>query len=512
MGGCLAVGIVLGVGFQTDGAPLLSIGADVGEEAIGRGVGPVEEALRYVEAKYVDPVEREVLVDGAINSLLGQLDPHSSYVPATDLGEHRGRLNGTSRGLGVNVLLVRDSVTVVDAIPGGPAAEAGLRPYDRIVSIGDTLVSGRGYSLAQVRARLRAAPAGAVRLEVVRPGVERLLPVTVVPREVDLPTVDEGFLLAPGVAYVRVRQFGNDTYEEFMRQLERLTQDSAARHLVLDLRGNSGGYLGEATKLLSQLFPDEGRLLVYTEGAHSPRKDYTSTGRVFFPVDRVAVVIDEGTASASEIVAGALQDWDRGVVVGARSYGKGLVQELFPLREGGALHVTVSRYFTPSGRSIQRPYVSYFEGGTRTESELIAEAADLAYVTAGGREVFGGGGIAPDVEVEAPRAHATAALHGAGDIAQAYAFEALERMAAPAALASAPAAVGELLPGLRRALADSGLAYSEADWQHYRGFFEAELARALTARREGPDAARRARARRDPFVAAALRAIRDYPL
>ena len=499
----LGLGIVVGLGLQTGGAPLIAVGEAAEVEGNAHGVGPVEEILRYIEAKYVDDVDRERLLNGAVANLLAELDPHSTYVPPQHLPEHREALDGESTGIGVDVTMVRDSVTVVSALPGGPAEEAGLRPYDRIVAIGDTVVSGRGLDFAEVEAVLRAVPAGPVRLSVLRPGTGRLMPVSLRRARVSVPSVSPGLLLDGDVAYVRVRQFGANTYEEFMGELERLTQDSAARHLVLDLRGNSGGYLQEAVKLLSQLFPSEGQLLVYTEGAHSPRKDYLSTGRVLFPVDGVSVVIDGGSASASEIVAGALQDWDRGVVVGRRSFGKGLVQELYPLKDGGALHITVSRYFTPSGRSIQRDYEDL---GAYRLGALDAVAGDgtstrEAFVTAGGRTVYGGGGIAPDVEVYEDRRLRRPEFASALLDVEAFAFSEVE----------APGQFDPELAGerLRAYLAARGHELSDDDWAYYRDPLVRELELALVERTEGADAAAQLRAAEDPFVRAAVESLRQ---
>lgn len=495
----LALGIVVGLGLQPGAGPIIAVGQAAEVEGNAHGVGPVEEILRYIEAKYVEDVDRERLLEGAVGNLLAELDPHSSYVSPGQLAGHRDALDGEVTGVGIDVVMIRDSATVVSALPGGPAAEAGIRPYDRIVAIGDTVVSGRGLEVAEVEAAMLGAPEGTVRMQVYRPGTGRLLPISLTRTRVSVPSVAPGLLLDGDVAYVRVRQFAANTYEEFMRELERLTQDSAARHLVLDLRGNSGGYLQEAVDLLGQLFPAEGQLLVYTEGAHSPRKEYTATGRVLFPVDGVSVIIDGGSASASEIVAGAIQDWDRGSVVGQRSFGKGLVQELYPLKGGGALHITVSRYFTPSGRSIQRDYDdlgSYRSGGR--DSVGRGESRE-AFVTAGGRTVYGGGGIAPDIEVYEDRLLRRPEFARALAEVQAFAFEEVEEPDAfDAGLAE---------DHLRAYLAERGRALSDADWQHYRAALMAELELALLARTGGERSAARARALRDPFVRAALDAL-----
>ena len=496
----LAVGIVVGLGLQPGAGPLIAVGQAAEVEGNAHGVGPVEEILRYIEAKYVEDVDRERLLEGAVGNLLAELDPHSSYISADQLSGHREALDGEATGIGIDLIMIRDSVTVVSALPGGPSVEAGIEPYDRIVAVGDTVVSGRGLDLADVEATLRGEAGGVVRMHVYRPGTGTLLPVSLTRTRVSVPSVAPGLLLDGDVAYVRVRQFAANTYEEFMRELERLTQDSAARHLVLDLRGNSGGYLQEAVDLLGQLFITEGQLLVYTEGAHSPRKEYTATGRVLFPVDGVSVIIDGGSASASEIVAGAVQDWDRGTVVGQRSFGKGLVQELYPLKGGGALHITVSRYFTPSGRSIQRDYddLGAYRAGADEGDE---SGGGEAFVTAGGRKVYGGGGIEPDVEVyEDPRLRTPEYARALTEV-KAFAFEEVE---SPADFDGE--AAGRAVRGY---LADRGRGMSDADWRLYREPLLAELELALLARTRGEQAAERERALGDPFVRAALAALRQ---
>ena len=353
------------------------------------GVGSIEELLRYVEAKYVDPVDRDSLVDAAITSVLGELDPYSAYVPPAGVAAHHARLAGTTEGAGVELGLVEDSVAVLRVLPGSPADVAGVLAGDRVLRVGDTALGGAGYELAELAKALEANAEGPLRLELYRRGAGVLAPIAVSRRTLAVPSVGEGRLLGADVAYVPVYQFADSTYFEYMRRLERLVEGEGARHLVLDLRGNGGGYLREAVRLLGQFFPEAGTLLVYTEGAHAPRREYSSSGRVLFPVERVAVLVDGGSASASEVVAGALQDWDRATVVGRPTHGKGLVQEAFELKDGGLLHLTVSRYYTPSGRSIQRAYGA---GGGRPRA---------AFRTAAGREVLDGGGIDPDILVTA---------------------------------------------------------------------------------------------------------------
>ena len=406
----LTVGFTLGLGLQRPGGPLIEVRDADALRPNALGIGAIEEVLRYIEAKYVDPVDREALVDVAIEGLLAQLDPYSTYIGPDQLAAHRARLDGTVEGIGVELALWRDTALVVEVLPGSPAAEAGLRPGDRLLTVADSALTGRGWDVAALRDFFLRLDGDTARVAVWRPGAGVMPPVALPRRTLALPTASPGIDLGNGVGYIRISQFAEGTYLQFMRELERLSVEVGISDLVIDLRGNSGGYLQEAVRLLSQFFPEPGRLLVFTEGAHAPRVDYRSTGRVTFQVDRVVVLVDGGSASASEIVAGALQDWDRGTVIGQPTFGKGLVQELFPLRGKGALHVTVSRYYTPSGRSIQRPYGDPDRSrgplGDLTDATSPARTSDPGdtttrerFSTAAGRPVYGGGGIVPDLPV-----------------------------------------------------------------------------------------------------------------
>ncbi|MFK8057395.1 MAG: S41 family peptidase [Saprospiraceae bacterium] len=496
--GLLVVGLLVGVTLEQSAAPAMEITEVDDNLTNSNGIGSIEEILRYIEAKYVDDVDREAIVDGAVNNLLAELDPHSSYISPTKLAAHKEQLNGTTTGIGVDVLMIRDSVTIVSAIPESPASKAGVQPYDRIISIADSIVSGDGRSLSTVKAILKSLPKGAIQLQVYRPGEGELLPVTVSPSEMIVPTVSEGILLDKEVAYVHIRQFATDTYQQFMQQVERLVQDSAAKHLVIDLRGNSGGYLQEAVNVLSQLFPEEGQLMVFTEGEHSPRKDYNASGRVFFSVENVSVIIDNGTASASEILAGAVQDWDRGVVVGERSFGKGLVQELYPLKNGGALHITVARYFTPSGRSIQRDYEDL--GAYRAGFDSLDQLSPKQYVTAAGRSVFSGSGISPDIEVAAVSHIAEPNFGKAREVLDHFVFEGVET-------ANSGTSIEDLLSDYQASLKANGITFNSDQWSYYRNEVEAEIRIALRRKTEGQAAANRLRLGQDPFVQEALKAV-----
>lgn len=494
----LVVGILVGITLDQSAAPSVEIKRLDEESTNTLGIGSIEEILRYIEAKYVDEVDREAIVDGAINNLLAELDPHSNYISPSQLAEHKAQLNGTAKGIGVDVMMIRDTVTVINALSDGPADLAGILPYDRIISIADSVVSGKDKSLSDVKSLLTSLPNGAVNLKLFRPGQGELLPITLSPLEMALPSVSEGLILNEDVAYIHIRQFATDTYQQFMQQMERLVQDSSANHLIIDLRGNSGGYLQEAVNVLSQLFSDEGRLLVYTEGQHSPRKDYNTTGRVFFSVENVSVIIDNSTASASEILAGSIQDWDRGQIVGQRSFGKGLVQELYPLKNGGALHITVARYFTPSGRSIQRDYEDL--GAYRAGYDSLNQLTPKQFVTASGRSVFGGGGISPDIEVLVNSRLDEPSFSAARQVLNHFAFEGVER-------ASSSTRVEDLRRTFRKVLNEQGISLNDDQWAYYKDEIKKVLAIALTRKTKGEAAAERLRVGQDPVVEEALKAV-----
>ncbi|MBK9336875.1 MAG: S41 family peptidase [Lewinellaceae bacterium] len=368
--------------------------------------GPLDEILRYVEARYVDSVDVNILQEGAIAHLLEQLDPHSIYITAEELRYEDEVMNGNFEGIGVEFLLVDDTIQVVTPLSGGPSETAGILPGDKIVTIEDSLVAGVKITNAEIFTKLRGPQGSTVRVGI-RRGIERKLRQFTITRDViPVHSVDVAYMLDKETGYIKINRFSAPTYQEFMEALRTLSEENGMKNLVLDLRGNPGGYLNEATELLSQFFP-EGKLLVYTEGRAEERQNYKSNGRARFNINNIAVLVDEGSASASEIVAGAVQDHDRGWVIGRRSFGKGLVQVQYPLSDGGALRLTVSRYFTPSGRSIQRDYKDDAEydhdadrrltNGELADASKIRQADSTKFYTGTGRVVYGGGGITPDV-------------------------------------------------------------------------------------------------------------------
>lgn len=372
------------------------------------GGGTLDEILQYVASKYVDTVDVSDLRNEAIEHLLTKLDPHSVYISPDELKAVEEDMSGGFEGVGIEFLMVDDTMQVVTPLSGGPAEAAGMLAGDRIITINDTTIAGVKIDNGTIYKKLRGPKGSSVKLGILRGDEQNLRFFNIQRAIIPVHSVDIAYMLDEHTGYIKINRFTERTYQEFMEHLTPMAETQGLQNLLLDLRGNPGGYLEEATDILSQIFP-EGKLLVYTEGRTEKRRDYKSNGRARFNIQQVAVLIDEGSASASEIVAGAIQDWDRGWIVGRRSFGKGLVQEQYPLNNGGALRLTVSRYYTPSGRSIQRDYkhdADYssdperrLRNGELTDETKSKQADSTRYYTGQGRIVFGGGGISPDVFV-----------------------------------------------------------------------------------------------------------------
>jgi carboxyl-terminal processing protease len=371
------------------------------------GQGKLEELIRYIEARYVDNINKDELVKEAIDNILFQLDPHSSYISAEQLREVNEQLEGSFNGIGIEYVVVDDTVMVVAALSGGPAEKAGILSGDKIVEVEDSLMVGKNVDYEGVLDRLKGDNGSKVKIGIRRGDATKLLYYTLTRDRIPVESIEVAYMLDKETGYIKVNRFTAQTYEEFMHALEDLVDRQGMKHLVIDLRQNPGGYMQEATNILSQLFDEKDKLLVYTEGKSVPRNEYKSTGRNFYKINNVAVLTDEGSASASEIIAGAIQDQDRGIIIGRRTFGKGLVQEQYRLRDGSAIRLTVARYFTPSGRCIQKSYESrehYDEdlsdrihsGELYDESKIEFEDT-TRYFTTGGRVVYGGGGIQPDI-------------------------------------------------------------------------------------------------------------------
>lgn len=364
--------------------------------------------LSLIDKRYVDQVDIDSLTEQAIPQLLAGLDPHSVYIPARNFSEVNEALEGEFEGIGIHFNMVTDTVVVLNVISGGPSDKAGLRNGDRIIMIGDSLVAGRKVPQNNILKMLKGKGGTEVSLKLQRQGVADLVPVTVVRGKVMVRSIDAAYMIKPGIGYVKLSTFSRNSISELNEALDDLRKQGMKR-LIFDLRGNSGGFLDQAI-LIANTFLPSGKLIVYTEDKYRDRREQYSDGTGKFVETEVAVLIDEGSASSSEILAGALQDNDRGTVIGRRSFGKGLVQEQIPFRDGSAVRLTIARYYTPTGRSIQKPYdkgtedylseiYKRYEHDEFFSADSIRFADSLKFVTPGGKTVYGGGGIMPDIFV-----------------------------------------------------------------------------------------------------------------
>ena len=371
------------------------------------GQGRMEEILRYVDAKYVDDVDNSVMIDKSINNILSELDPHSVYIPANELQSVSEELEGEFDGIGIETIILEDTINVVTTITDSPAAKSGLLTGDKIMVIDDSFAVRKDKRW--LNARLRGKRGTPVKMQILRGS--KIQNINLDRDRIPLHSIDCAVTLDEKTGYVKINRFANNTTREFNQALTDLFEKKGVKNLILDLRGNPGGYLDKAVDILSQFFPDKDKLLVFTKGRTVHKNEYKTSGRQRFNIEKIAILIDEGAASASEIVAGAVQDWDRGVIVGRRSFGKGLVQEPYELADGAELRLTVARYFTPNGRSIQKPYKNKtageyedeesnrFERGELSNPDSIYQNSTAVFKTANGRIVYGGGGIAPDIFV-----------------------------------------------------------------------------------------------------------------
>jgi len=363
----------------------------------------LQEAIDLIRSKYVDKVKVDSLQDNAMEGLMDQLDPHSVYIPNRDLDEANEDITGNFQGIGVEFNIFDDTVNVLYVVPGGPSEKAGLQIGDRIIAVDDSSIVSKVLPSEDIRRMIRGKGGSQVKLSVVRNHTIQYFYVT--RGTIPLPSLDAAYMIDATTGYIRLNKFSETTYKEFMRAMEEL-HAKGMKALMLDLRGNGGGLVNQAVHITDE-FLDGDKLIVYTEGTNAARHDYRCQKDGVFEQGKLVVLVDELSASASEIVAGALQDWDRATIVGRRTFGKGLVQEQYMLNDGSALRLTVARYFTPSGRSIQRPYdkgkkvymeelLERYHSGEMINPDSIHPAKDKAFRTKGGRTVFGGGGIMPD--------------------------------------------------------------------------------------------------------------------
>jgi len=365
---------------------------------------PVQEIMDLIETRYVDSEKMAVLSDTAITAILSKLDPHSVFIPSEDLQGVNDDIAGKFFGIGVEFSLIDDTINVVNVLPEGPGFKAGIQPGDKFIKVDDSLVAGVKISSEKIRKLLRGDNNTKVIINVLSNG--KLKPLPVIRGIIPVSSVDASYIIENGIGYIRLNKFSQVTYIEFMKALEGL-QKQGLKKLILDLRDNGGGVLEEATAIADE-FLDGDKLITYTEGAHSAKKEYRCKRPGIFEKGELVVLADEGTASASEILIGALQDWDRAVIVGRRTFGKGLVQQQFDLSDGSALRLTIARYYTPIGRCIQRPYTSggkayyaeisnRFHDGETLSADSVKHDSTKIFKTQAGKIVYGGGGITPDI-------------------------------------------------------------------------------------------------------------------
>jgi len=368
----------------------------------------VSDLMGYILSNYVDSVSKEELTEDAIQGILEDLDPHSQYITADVLSEVNEDLMGNFEGIGIQFRMESDTITVIQTIPDGPSEKVGLLAGDRIVKVGDSLVAGTGLNSDGAIKLLKGPRSTEVNISVYRRGINELLDFTIVRDVIPTFSVDVAYMAADTIGYIKVSKFSATTYEEFSAALNALIH-KGMKSLILDLRGNTGGYLYEATQMADEFLEAE-KLIVYTEGNNRPRSYAYATKKGMFQDYNLIVLINEGSASASEIIAGAIQDNDRGMIIGRRSFGKGLVQEQLNLPDGSAVRLTISRYYTPTGRCIQRSYENgtedyydsfyeRFHNGEIQSADSIHFDDSLKFTTPGGRTVYGGGGIMPDIYV-----------------------------------------------------------------------------------------------------------------
>lgn len=372
------------------------------------GQDKLSAVINYIEKEYVDSVSVKQLTEQAIPDILRKLDPHSIYIPARNLEQVNEPLRGNFDGIGVRFNMNNDTILIVQVIQGGPSEKAGLEAGDRIIKVDETLVAGVGFDEDSIISRLKGKNGSRVVVSIDRKGVDNLIDFEITRGKIPLYSIDVSYMIDEETGYIKISTFSRTTFKEFEEAMNKLNA-LGLKKLILDLRANTGGYMEMATDIADE-FLEKGKLIVYTEGKARSRKDIMATSKQLARDVELAIIIDEGSASASEVLAGAIQDNDRGTIIGRRSYGKGLVQEQTMFTDGSAMRLTIARYFTPTGRSIQRSYENGTEdymrdfgkrymNGELMEADSIHFNDSLKFVTPGGKIVYGGGGIMPDIFV-----------------------------------------------------------------------------------------------------------------
>ncbi len=399
---CLVAGILIGT-FYTNHFSGNKLGI------INTSSNKLNALLHIIDEQYVDTVSMFNLVEEAMPQILAELDPHSSYIPAKDLEAVNSDLKGSFSGIGVQFTIQDDTIHINSVIQGGPSEKVGLLAGDRIVEVDDSSFVGKIVTNSEAMRRLKGEKGSKVKLGIYRPGEKEILHFTVVRGDIPVKSIDAAYMINDKFGYVKVNKFGETTYPELLVALAQLSQANC-KGMIIDLRGNTGGYMAAALQMVNEFLPNN-KLIVYTEGRKSPRENYTSNGTGSSQTMPLIVLMDEGSASASEIFAGAIQDNDRGTIIGRRSFGKGLVQQPIEFSDGSAIRLTIARYYTPSGRCIQKPYekgndaeyemdiITRYEHGEFFSADSIKQNIKEIYHTSLGRTVYGGGGIMPDIFV-----------------------------------------------------------------------------------------------------------------
>ena len=365
-----------------------------------------QEIMELVRLRYVDSVKMDSLQDNAIDEMMSQLDPHSIYIPASHLQEVNEDLIGNFEGIGVEFNIFYDTVHVVHVISNGPSDKAGLMIGDKIIKVNNENITGSTFTSEEIKKRIKGERGSVVNLTIIRNGMPKEISVT--RGTIPIPALDASYMIDKNTGYIKLNKFSESAYEEFMKALEDLKKNDLKK-LVLDLRGNGGGLMNEAVDIADEFLSDD-KLVVYTEGLNSPRHEYKCKRPGLFEDGELAVLVDELSASASEVLAGALQDWCRASIIGRRTFGKGLVQEQYSLSDGSAIRLTIARYYTPQGRSIQRSYKkgkeeyldeirTRYENGEVVHPDTSKIVNGKIYKTVCGDSVYGGGGITPSVFV-----------------------------------------------------------------------------------------------------------------
>lgn len=365
----------------------------------------VDEVLRFIDDRYMDEIEVRHLAESAIQLIVDSLDAHSMYISPQALQDFNNHMSGQFVGLGIHYIRIQDTLRIVHVYDHSPAANNGLQVNDQILIVNTDTLTRHDLTHEQILEYLKGVPNEKIHLTIRR--CNQLIDLSVVPDEIAIPSITHTQLVGDSTVYIAINQFNSHTSKEFLDSLERYHESGVLRHLIVDLRGNPGGYLQEAVLLLNQFFDEKGVELVYTEGNNSPKRVHKTSGRPYLQIDQLYILIDENSASASEIVAGAVQDLDRGIIVGRRSFGKGLVQEQYDLRNGGALKLTIARYHIPSGRVVQKAFTSLDDynaevnrraySGEWLNQDAMPMPDTTTFHSSHGRILYGGRGIVPDV-------------------------------------------------------------------------------------------------------------------